>query len=730
MATFDPSGIPRCTVDFPLEISPGEIGSVSGPVNTLLKSSYLLGNSFETSATFESLFDIAEEIAGVEACGFLLQSENATEGWELIVSRRLDSPFPPERLSHLVAPAVIASHFGKAVSMDPDWGPWSRPICEAWSSRSLLAFPLRRDREVVGSLVFGKKESHPFSHVQMKLLWALAMQAENHLHRSDAARAISVYASLDPLTHLCTRRSFDNQMEKEILRSRRNGEPFSLLLLDIDGFKGYNDRFHTASGDIALQEFAGILGASVREVDTVSRLGNDDFAVILLDSNAEGARALANRVIQRFGRHLLPGAGVPRTEHLSASVGIASFPSDSFDRIDLVTKAAQALQEARSQGGGRACMYHEITEEAALKAAPLELPIRKIYDASRSVVDMDKFLEILLFTGMQALGAGRGSIVLRDPAGDFSLRAAVGFGRNEEHLAHGPSFPPGAITSWVVEHQIPLVVSRSEDFPAGPPRKKNGYQSESFLSIPLTHSGRILGVLHLTNRKEQQPFTPEDLKTFAPVAAQIAGILSQGMGFRNNVRSFSLSILDSLTNALEMRFPFFSGHSSRVRDLSVRIGERMGLAGLDLETLHIAARLHDVGNVGIPGNLLAKKRRLVDRELEIARKSPLLGAKMLEGVPSLDAARRAILEHHENFDGSGYPYGLRADDISLPARILHVAEVYDSLTSDRPHRRCVEAADALELVKEGANTLFDPEVAGLFLEEIPRYLSDTRRAAH
>jgi len=255
----------------------------------------------------------------------------------------------------------------------------------------------------------------------------------------------------------------------------------------------------------------------------------------------------------------------------------------------------------------------------------------------------------------------------------------------------------------------------------GGPFKKNGYQTESFLSIPLTHHGRTLGALHLTNRKDQQPFTYEDLRVFAPITSEIAAILAQGIGFRENVRTFSLSILTSLSDALELRFPFLSGHSSRVRDLSTRIGERMGLAKADLSALRHAAALHDVGIVGIPGNLLAKKRRLNEQETEMVRKHPFLGSKMLEGVPGMDATRRAILEHHEHFDGSGYPYGLRGDDISVSARILSVAECYDSAVSARPHRGAISPEEALQVIRGGSGTRFDPEVAELFATTAPSH---------
>jgi diguanylate cyclase (GGDEF)-like protein len=719
MASFDATKIPRCTIDFPLEISPEEIGSLSGPVNTLLKSTYLLGPSFEIETTINSLFDIAREIAGVETCGLLSCLENTPATWEIRLGRNIENRPSPENLSFLIAPAAIVAHFGKPVSMDPDWGAWSAPICEAWSSRSLVAFPMRSDRDITSVVVFGKRESHPFTPVQVKLLWVLSLQAEPHLNRADSGKILSRYSFLDPLTHLYNRRYFDNQLDKEILRARRNGESLSLLMLDLDKFKAYNDRFLQSAGDIALQEFAGILNGSVREVDTVARLGGDEFGILLLEGNAEGAQALARRIVERFQRHLLPGDKETGTERLSVSVGVASFPSDSFDKADLASKADRALKVAMSMGGGQVVAFHETSNTGGVKTILRDLPVQKIYEAGRSVVDMDKFLEILLFTGMQGLSASRGSIVVKDPEGDFTLRAAIGFSRHEEHITASNGFRAGPITMWVVEHQLPLIVSKPEDAPFERPFRKNGYQTESFLSIPLTHHGRTLGALHLTNRKDQRAFTHEDLMAFSPISSEIAAILAQGIGFRENVRTFSLSILTSLSDALELRFPFLAGHSSRVRDLSTRIGERMGLETSDLAALRHAAKLHDVGIVGIPGNLLAKKRRLSEQETEMVRKHPFLGSKMLEGVPGMDATRRAILEHHEHFDGSGYPYGLSGDDISVAARILSVAECYDSAVSARPHRGAFPQEEALRIVRDGSGTLFDPQVAQLITAEVP-----------
>jgi len=120
MTSFEFTRLPPCTIDFPLEISPEEIGTLSGPVNTLLKSSYLFGASLETDAIFQSLFDISIEIADVEACGFLRRSDDRSDHWELLVSRHVETAPAPERLPFFVAPAILANHFGKPVILDPE----------------------------------------------------------------------------------------------------------------------------------------------------------------------------------------------------------------------------------------------------------------------------------------------------------------------------------------------------------------------------------------------------------------------------------------------------------------------------------------------------------------------------------------------------------------------------------------------------------------------------------
>ena len=714
MNSLDFQNVPKCTFDHSIEFTPSEISSLTQEIIILLKTTFLFGAPTEIEGTLQSLFDIAEKIAGVEGCAYLSE-DPATGKFETMVSRRV----PPEmgQIPSLFAPAEIARHFGKVIQLDAEKDPFFRSICETWQSASLAAFPLRRGNEFVGALVFGKKETHPFTSPQIKLLWTLSIHAENLLLQGEAVRTLSVYSFLDPLTHLHNRRHFNNQLGKEIFRSRRSGKPFSLVMLDLDGFKAYNDQFLHGAGDIALQEFSSLLQDSIREVDTVARYGGDEFVLILFESDAEGARDLARRIIDRQKEHLLPGRENTRTERLSVSIGIATFPADSFDMQDLINKADHALSLAKGQGGGKVCLYHEIADMVAVSSSRSDIPIQKIYVAAHSIVDMDRFLEILLFTAMQGLSADRGSIVVKEPGGGVSFRTTIGFGNGEKRFSPGAIVPSGPVTSWVMEHKEPLIVSCQTDMPLPIQLKKNGYLTDSFLSIPLVDdAGHTLGALHLSNRRDKRPFTRDDLVAFEPIAREISSILSQGITFRESMRTMSTSFLHSLSKAIELRFSFLGGHGRRVRDHCIRVGEKLGLSNVEMTALGTAAELHDIGVIGIPGAILVKPRTLTDSEMEIARKHSFVGSKLLEGIPGMEEIRRAILEHHERRDGSGYPYGLKGEEISKIGRILSVAEFYDSITSERPHRGKLVPEEAVQLVHNSRDTLFDREVCLAFLE--------------
>ena len=149
----------------------------------------------------------------------------------------------------------------------------------------------------------------------------------------------------------------------------------------------------------------------------------------------------------------------------------------------------------------------------------------------------------------------------------------------------------------------------------------------------------------------------------------------------------------------------------------------LGLGDADRRTLAAAALLHDLGNIGTPDAVLCKPGRLSESETEAARRHSLTGAVILGAVPGLEQSAPGILaavrSHHERWDGAGYPDGLAGEAISLPARILAVADAFSALTSDRPYRQRMDEARALRTLEEGAGTQWDPACVQAFLESRP-----------
>ncbi len=172
----------------------------------------------------------------------------------------------------------------------------------------------------------------------------------------------------------------------------------------------------------------------------------------------------------------------------------------------------------------------------------------------------------------------------------------------------------------------------------------------------------------------------------------------------------SAATLIALSRALDARDQDTEGHSERVAVLAEKIGRKIGLEEADLCSMYLAALLHDIGKIGIPDAILHKSGPLDEQEWALMRKHPRIGYDILQNIPFLAPALDAILQHHEKYNGKGYPAGLSGDAISLPARILTVVDVYDALTSHRPYRPAFSPEKALEMILEQAGQQFDPEV--------------------
>ncbi|GAP64488.1 hypothetical protein ARMA_2911 [Ardenticatena maritima] len=178
-------------------------------------------------------------------------------------------------------------------------------------------------------------------------------------------------------------------------------------------------------------------------------------------------------------------------------------------------------------------------------------------------------------------------------------------------------------------------------------------------------------------------------------------------------QSYDVTLM-ALSSALDLRDTATEGHSIRVAKIALEIGKEMRLSDEELQVLWRGALLHDIGKIGVPDRILHKPGMLTPEEWEIMRQHTIWGAEILKHIPFLAPAIPVVKYHHENWDGTGYPEGLKGEEIPLMARIFMVADTYDAITSDRPYQKGRSPEEALRIIREQAGKRFDPKVVRAF----------------
>jgi HD-GYP domain-containing protein (c-di-GMP phosphodiesterase class II) len=179
-----------------------------------------------------------------------------------------------------------------------------------------------------------------------------------------------------------------------------------------------------------------------------------------------------------------------------------------------------------------------------------------------------------------------------------------------------------------------------------------------------------------------------------------------------------IGILIALTRAIDAKSPWTAGHSERVTKFAEDIGRGLNLSQDQIRNLNISAILHDIGKIAVPEQVLDKPGKLTDEEFEIVKTHPRAGANIISSIPSYETILPGILHHHERWDGTGYPAGVKGQDIPLFARIICVADVYDALSEDRPYRKAWGEEQILKFFEDQKEKMFDPELVDIFLKHI------------
>jgi len=287
-----------------------------------------------------------------------------------------------------------------------------------------------------------------------------------------------------------------------------------------------------------------------------------------------------------------------------------------------------------------------------------------------------------------------------------------------EVVASGMDCPDGgseglqAVESLIMEvvvDELPLLIYENNGV-RGLPR-----EILSLLLTPLKIRDKVFGVLMATIRAGSARFTDKDL-FYMSFMAQNAAHAIENLALYENIYQNLFATLYGFVRALEFRDAYTQQHSIRVTDLSILIGRELGCAAEELDILNVAGRLHDIGKIGIRDDILLKPGQLTEVEFQKVREHPNIGADIVGKLGMWGREQQIIRCHHERFDGSGYPRGLRYDKIPQLARILFVADAFDAMTSDRAYRKKLDVKSAMQMLLAGAGTQFDPDIVKAFTD--------------
>ena len=281
------------------------------------------------------------------------------------------------------------------------------------------------------------------------------------------------------------------------------------------------------------------------------------------------------------------------------------------------------------------------------------------------------------------------------------------------------------------------VIAQQDSLPS---RSLLGYELELrspvfLLCVPIAGRERVIGVVTVVRCGPRAGFNSSEVQMVEEMAGQAAMAVEQAVLFAK-MRSYASEVelsydttLKVLMAALDTKDAVTHGHSERVSRLTVAVAKEMGVPQEQLVDIERGALLHDVGKIGVPDEVLQKPDSLNEREYEAMQKHPLLAGLMISNVGFLEGAMPILLYHHERFDGTGYPFGLKGEAIPLEARIFAVVDAYDAMTSDRPYRKAMPPEAALLEIERNAGVQFDPLVVEAFTRVIDRMQPVQERAS-
>ncbi|MGD9723518.1 MAG: response regulator [Pirellulales bacterium] len=483
-------------------------------------------------------------------------------------------------------------------------------------------------------------------------------------------------AVTDSLTGLYTHGFMQETLAQQLQIAERYGSPYAAIFADVDHFKEINDRHGHAAGDRVLRFVAETLRSLVRQADTLVRYGGEEFVALLPHTNGPEAVLLAERM-----RNAIAGVRIPigddETVQLTMSFGVAAFPDDALDGPTLVQRGDAAMYLAKRGGRNR-------TVACGTPTAAPRSDARVLIVAAEDA-DLQGLESSLVAEGCQLLHA-------------HDTLAAIEISRDEQ---------PDVIV-------MDAALQRQEDFATCRRLKRDPKTQWLPVLMVTTKEGRddkLRGIDSGVDEFISQPIDKIELAT------RVKGLVRYKRDM--DVLEDAETVVFSLAQAVEDRDTMVGNHMERVADIGVRLGQSLGLSERELRALRRAARVHDIGKIAIPDAILYKPGPLTPEEMAVVREHADHGYRLLLPLRTFCESLPAVRFHHERLDGSGYPLGLRGNEVPKLAQILAVVDIFDSLTSQRHYREALAPSEAVKVLREEVRRgLHDPHLVETFVSQV------------
>ncbi|HVA53191.1 MAG TPA: HD domain-containing phosphohydrolase [Acidimicrobiales bacterium] len=525
--------------------------------------------------------------------------------------------------------------------------------------------------------------------ITLALGWSFAQSDFDSQKRAMFKESVR-QAKTDALTGCLNHGAFFERLQSEIERALRYGGPLSILVADVDVFKAFNDRYGHPAGDDALRIVGATMTRTLRAIDVVGRIGGDEFAVILPATDLPGARVAATKLVETLRN--------PEGVDFTVSVGFASLDRSEplakrlFHDADAglyrakVTGRVRASGLARGEPGVRRSKRDEHSSSRVWAAADTRRFEEAVREARIETSETNAFLDAL--ASSSSMGMAFIDTDFRIVRINPTLAALIG----------------GTVEQFVGKISV-------EAAPALWPAFEPSYRK-------VFETGEPVVAEEVSLERPDEPGVSETwLSTIFPVTANgvRTGLCVTAIDItaRKQLERSQATLADSLVRALaaaaEMRDPYIGGHQERVAHIAVAIARELRIDPDEIKDIEMAAKIHDVGKLAVPAEVLSRPGRLSDAEMALVREHSRAGSDMLERVGFPDAVRLMVLQHHERLDGSGYPDALKGDEVFMGSRIIAVADVLEAMSSHRPYRAAPGVEAAITEIQEGSGTLYDPD---------------------